>query len=54
VQGIGTALHEEIPYDAQGQHSPRRFSITMCRARRSYRGSGSGTCIRRRRRPNTA
>ena len=54
VQGIGTALREEIPYDAPASRSPRRSSTTTCPAPSNCRRSRSATCTPRRRRPNTA
>ena len=54
VQGIGTALYEEIPYDGTASRSPRRFSTTTCRRASNCRRSRSAICTRPRRRPNTA
>ena len=55
VQGIGTALHEEIPYDAQGQPLAATFArLPHARRRTSCRRSGSATCTPRRPQPNTA
>ena len=48
------AATKRSPTTRMANRSPRRFSITTCRARMSCRRSGSGTCTRRRRRPNTA
>ena len=54
VQGIGTAMFEEIPYDAHGQPLAATCSTIISPLRSRCRRSGSDTSITRRRRPNTA
>ena len=48
VQGIGTALYEEIPYDEPASRSPAPSPITCCRARPKCRRSRSAICTPRR------
>ena len=50
VQGIGTALYEEIPYDAARPAARRaRLPTTTCPAPPNCRRSRSATCTPRRR-----
>ena len=54
VQGIGTALCEEIPYDAHGQPLAATLLDYHLPARSNCRRSRSAICTTRRPRPNTA
>ena len=54
VQGIGTALYEEIPYDEEGQPLAGTSPTTCCRVQPNCRRSRSPICTRPAPPPNTA
>ena len=54
LQGIGTALFEEIPYDEAGQPLAGTLALPRCPAPQKCRQSRWVTCTPPRRTPNTA